>query len=265
MAEILRKKNLASKLQILVEVAAHQPEVQQRDIAKRLGLSPQAVSDYVKELVADGWLTSDRRSSYRVTPDGVDWILRELREWQNYYDIIQQAIANIAVSAAIADCDIEKGQKVGLVVRDGILAACDDCGAVATGLAVSSARKGEDVGVTQIEGIVPLDVGTVSVFRVPSIRRGGSRNVDRAGLRKAIKDTPLVAAIGLEALVALRRIGTEPAFFYGVPHAVVEAARSGLSPVVVCVDDDTADLIRMLEEKRVEYELIDGRRDHSDT
>ena len=76
MADILRKKNLATKLQILVDVAANQPDVQQRDIATRLDISPQAVSDYIKELASDGWLASDRRSRYRVTREGVDWIIK---------------------------------------------------------------------------------------------------------------------------------------------------------------------------------------------
>jgi predicted transcriptional regulator len=64
----------------------------------------------------------------------------------------------------------------------------------------------------------------------------------------------------VEALTALRKVGIEPAYLYGVREAVVEAARSGLSPVVVCVDNDTSDLIRMLEDKNIDYEIIDGRK-----
>ncbi|MGB2855833.1 MAG: winged helix-turn-helix transcriptional regulator, partial [Dehalococcoidia bacterium] len=48
MTQLLRSINLATKFQILVEVAANQPDIQQRDIAERLDLSPQAVSDYVR-------------------------------------------------------------------------------------------------------------------------------------------------------------------------------------------------------------------------
>ena len=58
MSQLIRSTNLATKFQILAEIAARQPDVQQRDIAKRLELSPQAVSDYVKELLQDGWVGS---------------------------------------------------------------------------------------------------------------------------------------------------------------------------------------------------------------
>lgn len=260
MTELLRSKNLATKFQILVEVAANQPDIQQRDIAKRLDLTPQAVSDYVRELVKDGWLISEGRSRYRVTKEGVDWMLKGLREWQSYSNTVQKAVASISVCAAVADCDLSQGQKVGLVMRDGLLLATDNPNAGASGIAVSEAKKGEDVGVSEIDGIVPLEIGKVTILKVPGIQRGGSRHTDLEGLKKGIQGKKLVSAIGIEALVALRQIGAEPLYFYGVRDAVVEAAYSGLSPVVVCVDDDTSDLIRRLEEKNIDYELLDARR-----
>jgi len=259
MTQLLRSINLATKFQILVEVAANQPDIQQRDIAERLDLSPQAVSDYVRELVKDGWLISEGRSKYRVTREGVDWMLKGLREWRDYSDAVQSAIASVSVSAAVADCDVSEGQEVGLLMRDGLLLATDDLEAEAKGVAVSSARKGEDVGVSNITGIVPLEVGRVTVLRIPGIQGGGSRRTDFNRLKKMVKDKQLVGAIGIEALIALRKAGVEPKCFYGVREAVVEAARSGISPAVVCVDDDTSALLRMLEEKDIDYEILDAR------
>jgi len=46
--EILRNKNLATRFQILVEIAASQPNIQQKNVARRFNLTPQAVSDYIK-------------------------------------------------------------------------------------------------------------------------------------------------------------------------------------------------------------------------
>ncbi len=260
MIQLLRSINLATKFQILAEVAANQPDIQQRDIAERLDLSPQAVSDYVRELVRDGWLVSEGRSKYRVTKEGVDWMIKGLREWQSYSDTVQKAIAGISVCAAVADCDIAEGQKVGLLMRDGLLFAADDSKAEARGVAVCNARKGEDVGVSNIVGIVPLDVGKVAILRLPGIQRGGSRQTDLSKLKKAIRGRQLVGAIGIEALIALRKVSVEPACSYGVIEAVVEGARSGLSPAVVCVDEDTSDLLKRLEEKNIDYEILDARK-----
>ncbi len=55
MVEILRNKNLTTKFQILVEIASKQPNIQQKDIAKKLKITPQAVSDYIKQLLKDGF------------------------------------------------------------------------------------------------------------------------------------------------------------------------------------------------------------------
>jgi putative transcriptional regulator len=260
MMEILHSKNLATKFQILVEIAANQPEVQQRSIAKRLGISPQAVSEYIRELLNDGWLASAGRSRYSVTREGVDWIVKELREWQGYSDSVRKAISSISICAAVADCPLSKGQKVGLAMKSGLLYATADASTEATGIAASVAKAGEDIGITNIEGIVSLELGKVTVLRLPGIQRGGSRQADLDKLKKVAGKQGLVGAVGVEALTALRKVGIEPAYLYGVREAVVEAARSGLSPVVVCVDNDTSDLIRMLEDKNIDYEIIDGRK-----
>jgi putative transcriptional regulator len=260
MKQLLRSINLVTKFQILVDVAANQPDIQQRDIGRRLDLSPQAVSDYVKELLKEGWLESDGRSKYRVTKEGVDWLIKGLKEWQSYSDTVQKAIASISVSAAIADSDISKGQQVSLFMRDGILYASSVLQTEAKAVAVCDASEGEDAGVSNISGIVPLEIGKVTILRMPGIQKGGSRQTNLNRLKKAVKDRKLIGALGIEALIALRKIGIEPTSFYGVRETVVEAARSGISPVVVCIDDDTSALLRMLEEKEVDYEIIDARK-----
>jgi len=48
---ILRSKREATRFQILVEIAEHQPSVRQQEIAEILGVTPQAVSEYIRELV----------------------------------------------------------------------------------------------------------------------------------------------------------------------------------------------------------------------
>ena len=261
--QILRRKNLATKFRILVEIAAHQPDVQQKDIAKRLDLTPQAVSDYVKEMLKQGWLESDGRSKYKVTRDGVDWMLKGLREWQSYSVTVEKAVANISVCAALAEADLNRGQRVGLEMRHGLLIATNDPNTGASGTAVSDARKGEDVGVSGIDGIVPLVIGKVTILKMPGVERGGSGSVDLDRLKEHVKGAQLLGAIGLEALVALRKAGLTPAYFYGVKEAVVEAAYSGLSSVVVCIDEEASDLIQRLQEKNVNYDLLDARRTQS--
>lgn len=261
MVEILRNKNLATKFQILVEVANSGPNIQQRDIAKKLDVTPQAISDYIRQLVKEGLLTSDGRSRYRATTEGVNWVIKILRELRSYNTFIEQAITNISVCAAVADGDLLEGQTVGLEMKEGLLFATEKVGDGARGIACSDARAGEDIGVSNIEGIVNLEIGKVTILKVPSIQRGGSRMIDIDRLKGEIGGRRLVGAIGIEALVALRKLDTTKLVYaYGVAEAAIEAANSGLCPLVVCVDDEALGLIRRLEEENIEYELIDLRK-----
>ncbi len=109
----------------------------------------------------------------------------------------------------MAEDDIEKGQKIGLKMKAGLLLASQDTGTGATGIAVSKSKKGTDVGVTGVEGIVPLKIGKATILRVPAVQRGGSGKVDFNILKKHLKQSTFVAAIGLESFVCLRQANVE--------------------------------------------------------
>jgi putative transcriptional regulator len=257
MTRILQDKATATKIQILVEIAAGQPDIQQKDIAKRLDITPQWVSEYILKFVEDGFITSEGRSKYQVTAEGVDWLLKMLRELRDYLSVAEKTVRNITVCAAIADNELSKGQQVGLAMKDGLLHADILAGQNAKGIAVTDATAGEDIGISSIEGIVDLEVGKITILKIPGIQRGGFRSVDLVRLGKEISGEKIIGAIGVEALVTLKRIGVEPQYAYGTKEAIVNAAQSGLSSVVVCVDDEIPDLLQVLGEKHLEYKLLE--------
>jgi putative transcriptional regulator len=260
MVEILQNKNSATRFQILVEIATSGPGIQQKSIALKLGLTPQAISDYIHQLVSEDLIVSSGRSHYRVSAKGVNWMLKILRELRDYASVVEQAVTNITVCAAIADSDINQGQAVGLKMKDGLLFATAGMDGGARGIAVSRVRQGEDVDVANIEGLVELVRGRVTILQVPGIRKGGSRQVDQALLKAHAGSSQQLGAIGIEALVSLRQIGVEPRYLYGVTEAAIEAAQCGLSFTVVCTDDAIPGLVKRLQqEEELSYELIDLR------
>lgn len=240
----------------MVEIASNGPNVQQKVVAKRLNITPQAVSDYIAQLVKEKMLISEGRSSYRLTNEGVNWIIKMLRELSSYTDYVQRAITNISICTAIAEGELKEGQRVGLEMKGGLLFATNNPSGQATGVVISSARAGEDVGITSIEGIVPLQVGKVTVLRVPGVQRGGSRRANLAKLKEYVKKSSLTVSLGLEAFVALQKIGVEPCR-YGAAEVVAEAAKSGLNPLVVCVENETSALLAKLEEEKIAYEIVE--------
>jgi putative transcriptional regulator len=261
MAQILKSKNLATKFQIMVEIAAHQPNIQQKDIAPRLGVTSQAVSEYIRDLIKDGWLSSEGRSRYKVTREGVDWILQMSRQLHSYAWFVSKAVADISTTTAIADSDLSVGQPASLYMKDGLLFASDIISAKgAKGISVTKAKKGQDVGIRNIEGVIKLEPAKVMIGKVPNVQDGGSRSTNLARLKREVKEARLVGVMGTEALVALMQVGVKPDYVHGVREAAIEAAYCGLSFLVICSEDKVSILVQRLEEENLDYEIVDLRK-----
>jgi putative transcriptional regulator len=102
-----------------------------------------------------------------------------------------------------------------------------------------------------------MELGKVTIMRVPSIQNGGSGRVDLERLKKEAKNRHIITSIGLESFVALGK--AQATFYqYGATEAAIEAAKSGLNPLVVCVENEAADLVTHLEKERISYELLDA-------
>ena len=259
MTQVLRNKNLATRFQILVEIAANQPSIQQKDIARKIGVTSQAVSDYISKLEKDGWITTDGRSRYRITKEGVNWMLKSLRELQQYSNTAERVLTGITTWAAIAETGLKKGQAVSLMMKDGLLYASPLKGDGASGITTDKAKTGEDTGITNIEGILALEIGQITVLEIPAIQDGGSRSVDLKKLKKGLAPGSLTGAIGIEAIVALRQTGTTPDYLYGITQAAIEAARSGLPFIIVCAATESPALLQKLNEENIKYTLTDTR------
>jgi putative transcriptional regulator len=259
MVEILQNKNAATRFQIMVEIAASGPGIQQKTIAAKLGVTPQAISDYIHQLLTEGLVISTGRSQYRVSTEGVNWMLSVLREMHAYSAMVEKAVTNIAVSAAIAETDISEGQAVGIKMKSGLLYAGSPSKG-ARGIAVSSVEAGEDVGIANIEGLVDFTRGKIMVIQVPVIQKGGSARIKPDMLKKYVSDANRTGAIGIESIVTLRKIGIEPNYSYGVTEAAIEAAKCGLSFTIVCTDDAVPGLIKRLQEEEIEYVQVDARK-----
>lgn len=255
MIEVLRNKNQTTKFQILVEIADKGPDIQQREIAKELDITPQAVSDYIAHLISDGMLVALGRSSYRVTNEGINWVIKSLKELNSYNLYIQRAVNNISVCAALAEKDLKSNQPVSLKMKDGLLYASPQIDNGATGFAVSDTKTGEDVGISGIKGIVPLKTGSVTIFKIPDIARGGSRKVNYSALKRYIDDSDIIAGLGIESYAALLKIGADFCR-YGALDVTVESARTGLNPLVCCVEGELNELIIRLEKEKIHYDLV---------
>jgi putative transcriptional regulator len=258
MANVLQSKRESSRFQILVEIAAHQPNLRQKEVAESLGVTPQAISEYIKELVADGLVTTDGRMRYSITKEGVEWLLESAAELKRYARVVmEEIISHVSVWTALAEADLIEGERVSLEMKNGLLYADRKEGVEASGVVIGDAKTGEDVGVSDLRGLISLDEGRITLCKVPRVQTGGSRKVDLKLLERELVGKKMVGCLGIEALVALRKVGREPDVIFGAKEFAVEAAYHGISSIIVSVDEQIPGLLTRLESEGLKYELID--------
>lgn len=254
---ILRSKRDASRFQILVEIAEHQPAVRQLAIAENLGVTPQAVSEHIRELVEEGMISMSGRSNYMVTRTGIAWVMENAASLESYIRHIRlDVIQHISVWTAVASDDLKTGDVVGLYMKDGYLYAGKKPMS-ATATVFADAEKDEDVGIIDVNGIIDHHEGIIHVCKVPRVQHGGSHRVQKDKLKEIVAMTRMTAAVGIESSVALKSIGREPDLFFGACDGVIEAALHGITCAIVIVDNEFTNFLKRLENTQLEYVIHD--------
>ena len=256
---VLRSKRNATRYQILVEIAERQPAVSQQEVADAIDVTPQAVSDYLKGLVEEGYVEKHGRGRYEVTKEGVDWLISQtdaLRELVEH--VSADVIGQVEIETAIATTDVSEGESVSLAMREGVLHAMAGEAGSATAVAVTDGVIGEDVGITNFEGVVEYDLGSVTVLSIPPVQNGGSDAVDSTRITDLAATHDLVATAGTEALVAARSADIEPDVRFGTPGAVREAATKGLDVLLLATTDELSAHTDRLRKANLGYEVVDA-------
>jgi len=256
---IFRSKRTATQYWILIQIIEHQPAINQKEIARSVDLTPQAISEYLQDLADCGRVRKHGRGRYEVTKEGVDWLISQTNELETLVEYVNREILDgVEVETAVATDRIEDGDPVSLSMRDGQLKASPgDVGAV-TAVAVSSAAPGREVGVTNFEGVLDYDPGSVEIVTVPKVQDGGCREVDPEAVANRAEGRDRIAVDGTEASVAARIAGLDGDIEFGVPSAVVQAAMKGLDVLVLANDDDLTSLLESLRRNGIDADIVDG-------
>ena len=256
MSDVLADKRTATRFRILVEIADRQPAVSQGEIADAVGVTSQAVSEYIRDLVEEDLVEKEGRSRYRVTNEGVDWLLRTAGDIRRFADrVTDDVLGGVYEDAAIATGQVAAGDVVTLHMDDGLLHASPGDEGPATGIATTEAEAGADVGVSGFEGVIEFDPGSVTVFQVPPVRSGGSGAVDADALAAECEDASLVIAEGVEAVVALDAAGHDPATTFAAGDVAAAAAQRGVTVLVVVTADEVGRVTDPLRDAGTSYEV----------
>jgi putative transcriptional regulator len=263
-SSVLQSKRNATRYQILVGIAERQPAVSQQEIADEIGVTAQAVSDYLQDLVEQGYATKHGRGRYEVTKKGVDWLMSQTDELHEFIQhVSKDVIGQVEIETAIATTAISEGETISLTMQDGVLCALSGGVGNATAVAVTDADAGEDVGITDFEGVVEYDFGSVTIVSIPRVEDGGSETVDPTMITDYTDTHELVATAGTEALAAARAASLEPNIRFGTVAAVREAATKGLDILLLVTTNVLSAHTNELREGNISYEVVDAAEERS--
>lgn len=255
---VLQSKRNATRYQILVQIAERQPAVSQQEIADAIGVTAQAVSDYLQDLVEMGYVQKHGRGRYEVTKEGVDWLISQTDDLRDFIEhVAEDVIGQVEIDTAIATADINEGQSVSLTMQEGVLHATPGGTGEATAVAVTSAEAGREVGVTDFEGIVDYEFGKVTIISIPPVQEGGSQIIDIDLVVENEETHDLLAVAGTEALAAVRAAELDPDIRFGTSAGVQEAATKGLDVLVLAVTTELSALTERLREQNISHEIIE--------
>lgn len=262
---ILRDRSGLTRVLILAELE-RAPGATLSDVARRLGVTVQAISAYAKDLTAEGLLAGDDSATgARVTPRGMQELHEGVRHLRAAVDAVATPLSIIRATSAVAAARIKAGERVGLYMQEGDLAAKPRWRSPSTGRAVNDADVGDEVVVRDLEGLVELAPGPIGVVALPSPLEGGVARVDVPRLRALLRDAKpqKVGALGTGAAILARRLG-DVHFEFAADRAAFNAAERGLRVRLFVTRDRLPDAMRAFEElnagtlRRVAVDVVDA-------
>ena len=163
-----KKRGALTHFQILSEISKQDPHLKQKDLAKSLGITIQAVSENIKTLIELGYITSkDGRSPYKITQAGIDKVKRDAISLRKYTDSVLETMNHYkTIWPAIATEDLKKDDIVGLFMKDGVLYAHKK-EENATGVVLEDAEAKSDVSLTNHTSTIEMTEAEITENHVP--------------------------------------------------------------------------------------------------
>jgi len=201
---------------------------------------------------------------YRATRKGVDLLQSQFRELRTFVERAGRTMAFVETTNALAGEAVRRGEPVGLFMESGALVARQGRTSPSTGIAVHDASKGEVLAVRDLEGIVALRPGRITIARLPAARDGRPRVLSAAAMRRiaGLARTAAVAVLDVSGLFATRQIGVRPRIEFAAIPGAIEAAERGVDVVLLIPDDRAAEILLAIEaanarlEDKIPFESI---------
>ncbi|MDR3223637.1 MAG: winged helix-turn-helix transcriptional regulator [Methanobrevibacter sp.] len=266
---MMRERGALTKLHILYEISKRDKHIRQRNMAEHLNVTVQAVSENIRSLIKEGYITSKNgRSPYSLTLKGIDKIKEEATELKRYSGEILESVDYFrSVWPAIASENLKEGDNVGIYMDDGILHAIKKRKS-ANAVTLTDGLKNEDIALKNLNGTVDIEESYVVVIDIPTIKDGGSKatNLDLikktydSGLKnwnidKSFNRVGILGTVGYSVCLKLK-IPVDIEF--AVTKSAIEASKKGLNVLLLVVGKMSKKIIKELEDNKVNYYFLDA-------
>lgn len=260
--DLLREKALSTRVLIILELATGRHS-RLASIADQIGITKQAVSDYIKKMRDDD-LVRVVDGEYKATVQGIQFMHRHLLDLKQFLDDTLAKLNIVKSDTALAGDVIAKGDTLGLFMEDGLLTAYSARTSPSRGTARHDAAPGEDVAIDDMEGIVQYELGTIHLFELPGPREGGTRalNVDQLATALDTASPDRIAVADVVARAALHKTGRSYDIELAPHHAALEAAQRGLDVAILGWSTSIEEALAVIQDfngssvERIGYDVI---------
>lgn len=201
------------------------------DISRNIDITIQGVQYHLKILKSKGLVNEDNT----VSQKGFEYLYSGLNNMRGFVSENIYKLDRVITWEAVSHDDIKKGDTVYLKMVSGYLSAFKEKVSETWGISMSDSEKNGILGVTRVEGIIDLDVKGVTIVVLPDVERIGNIGSIVDNIKEEISGSrpDIFAVIGEEALVISRKADISNPVEYAPLDASFEAARRGLSSLVL--------------------------------
>ena len=261
--KLLRDVREGTRLLLLLEITTGR-HTRLKSLAEKLDLSVQGVSGYLATLTEEG-LVHRENGIYTTTMAGVEALHDRLRELREFVERSYTETRILDMTSALAGEPIQAGDEVGLFMEGGRLVAYPGRESSSRGRSLQSVARGEDVAVVDLEGMVELEPGTITVLRIPGSAQRGTAAVDLAEAQRLVSshEDGIVGVSDVVARVLSKKLNITPDFEFASVATAHEAAQRGVDVLLISSQDSSSDVITGLEaanegsERPVAYRVVD--------
>ncbi|WP_393971924.1 hypothetical protein OXIME_000513 [Oxyplasma meridianum] len=201
------------------------------EISRKIGITIQGVQYHTKIMREKGLIDVNGK----ITEIGFDFLYSGLSGFRDFVAESMAKLDNVLVWEAIAMENLRKGDIVWLKMSNGYLYATLDKSGEASGTVMKDTPEGEIAGVSQVKGIINMQLGTISIIVIPDIEKIKDMDDITEKVRDFLGTRPpgIFGVLGEEAMIVAKKMNIKPRLEFAPLESAFEASNRGISSHII--------------------------------